>query len=88
MKAGDRVKLIGIPPNLRDQDDMLTLTLFEKCLGQSFVVAEMETVEGLPYAWRYDHHSQGLYVAVGLSPKLKNLMCGESWTVRHQYRQP
>jgi len=26
-----------------------TLTLFEKCLGQSFVVAEMETVEGLPY---------------------------------------
>ena len=49
MKAGDRVKLIGIPPGLRDQDDLPTLTLFEKCLGQSFVVTEMETVEGLPY---------------------------------------
>ncbi len=49
MKAGDRVKLIGIPPNLRDEDDMQTLTLFQKCLGQSFVVAEMEAVEGLPY---------------------------------------
>jgi len=49
MQAGDTVKLIGVPPNLRDEDDMQTLTLFEKCLDQSFVVAEMETVEGLPY---------------------------------------
>lgn len=49
MKAGDRVKLIGIPPGLRDEDDLPTLTLFQKCLGQSFVVAEMETMEGLPY---------------------------------------
>jgi hypothetical protein len=49
MKAGDRVKLIGIPTGLRDEDDLPTLTLFKKCLGQSFVVAEMEAVEGLPY---------------------------------------
>jgi hypothetical protein len=35
MKAGDRVKLIGVPPNLRDEDDMLALTLFEKCLVAS-----------------------------------------------------
>jgi hypothetical protein len=49
MKAGDRVKLIGVPLNLRNDDDLQSLTLFEKCLGQSFMVAEMETVEGLPY---------------------------------------
>ena len=49
MKAGDRVRLIGIPPGLRDEADSPILTLFEKCLGQSFVVTEMETVEGLPY---------------------------------------
>lgn len=49
MKAGDRVRLIGVPPDLRDEDDLQTLTLFKKCLGQSFVVAEMEAVEGLPY---------------------------------------
>jgi hypothetical protein len=39
------------------------------------------------YAWRYDHRSWGLYVAVGLSPKLKSLMCGESWTVRIDARE-
>ena len=25
MKPGDRVKLIGVPPNLRDEDDLQTL---------------------------------------------------------------
>lgn len=49
MKAGDKVKLIGIPPGLKDEDDLPTLTLFEKCLGRSFVVSGMETVEGLPH---------------------------------------
>jgi len=49
MKVGDRVKLIGIPPNLRDDKDLRTRTLFEKCLGKSFPIAELETVEGLPY---------------------------------------
>jgi hypothetical protein len=39
------------------------------------------------YAWGYDHRSHGLYVAVGLSPMLKNLMCGESWTVRIDSRE-
>jgi biopolymer transport protein ExbD len=39
------------------------------------------------YAWRYDHRSQGLYVAVGLSPMLKNFTCGESWTVRIDSRE-
>jgi len=49
MKAGDTVKLIGIPPNLRDAEGMQTQTLFEKCLGQSFVVVEVESIEGVPY---------------------------------------
>ena len=49
MKVGDRVKLIGIPPNLRDIDEMLTRTLFEKCVGRSFTVVALEAVEGLPY---------------------------------------
>lgn len=56
--------------------------------SQILVLMVIPGVVVFHYAWRYDHHSQGLYVAVGLSPKLKNLMCGESWTVRHQYRQP
>ena len=49
MKAGDTVKIIGIPTHLRDEEDMLTRTLFEKCLGQSFVVVEVESTEGVPY---------------------------------------
>ncbi len=47
MKAGDTVKLIGIPPNLQDDEDLQTRTLFEKCLGQFFVVVAVETVEGV-----------------------------------------
>ena len=49
MKAGDKVKLIGIPPNLRDEQDLQTRTLFEKCLGRSFTVIGVESVEGLPH---------------------------------------
>jgi len=49
MKAGDTVKLIGIPPNLRDTGDMRTRTLFEKCLGQTFVVVGVESFEGVSY---------------------------------------
>ena len=49
MKAGDTVKLIGIPPDLRDDDELKTRTLFEKCLGQSFVIVEVEPIEGVPY---------------------------------------
>ena len=49
MKIGDRVKLIGIPPNTRDEDDLLTRTVFEKCLGRTFSIADLETVEGPPY---------------------------------------
>lgn len=47
MKVGDRVKLIGIPPDLRD--DVKTRTLLEKCRGQSFPIADLETVERLPH---------------------------------------
>ena len=48
MKAGDSVRLIGIPPDLNDDAELQTKTLFEKCLGRSFLIDEMETVEGLP----------------------------------------
>lgn len=49
MKIGDRVKLIGIPPDTHDDEELQTRTLFEKCLGKTFTVAGLETVEGLPY---------------------------------------
>ena len=49
MKIGDKVKLIGIPPDAHDGEELQTRTLFEKCLGRIFTVAGLETVEGLPY---------------------------------------
>jgi hypothetical protein len=52
MKAGDRVKLIGIPADAKDDADdaeLQTRTLFEKCLGKSFLVRDMENVDGLRY---------------------------------------
>jgi hypothetical protein len=47
VKAGDRVKLIGIPPNLKDDEVLQTRSLFEKCVGRCFVVAAVEVVDGL-----------------------------------------
>jgi hypothetical protein len=49
MKTGDRVTLVGIPPDVRDKDDMQTRTLFEKCLGQTFVVADVESFHGVQF---------------------------------------
>ncbi len=49
MKAGDNVKLVGVPPNLKDDEDLRTRTLFEKCLGQTFVVAGVESIDGVPF---------------------------------------
>ena len=49
LKAGDTVKLVGIPRNLQDDEDLQTRTLFEKCLGQSVVIVAVESFEGVPY---------------------------------------
>jgi hypothetical protein len=49
MKPGDIAKLIGIPPDVRDDAELQTRTLFERCLGQSFVIAEVESFDGVPF---------------------------------------
>jgi hypothetical protein len=49
VKIGDKVKLIGIPAGLKDDEDLQTRSLFERCLGETFVVAGLETPEGLPH---------------------------------------
>jgi hypothetical protein len=49
MKAGDIAKLIGIPPNVCDDEELQTRTLCEKCLGQSFVITAVESFEGVPF---------------------------------------
>ena len=48
MKVGDRVRLIGIPPGLNDEDTLRTRTLFEKCFGKTFEIMALQVVEGLP----------------------------------------
>ena len=49
MKIGDKVRLIRIPPNLRDDEKLGTCSLFEKCLGKAFPIAGLQSVEGLSY---------------------------------------
>jgi hypothetical protein len=49
MKTGDRVRVVSIPPDVQDQGDTQTRTLFEKCLGQTFVVGDVESFEGVPF---------------------------------------
>jgi hypothetical protein len=49
VKVGDTVRLIGVPPGLPDDDELQTRSLFEKCLGRTFRIVELETVDGLPY---------------------------------------
>jgi len=34
MKAGDKDKLISIPPEVRDDEELQARTLVEKCLGK------------------------------------------------------
>jgi hypothetical protein len=47
MKPGDTAKLIGIPPNVRDDEELQTRTLFNKCLGRSFVIVAVDSFEGV-----------------------------------------
>jgi hypothetical protein len=49
MKAGDTVRLIAIPPDVRNGLELQTRSLFEKCLGKPFLIDALETVDGLPH---------------------------------------
>jgi hypothetical protein len=49
MKIGDKVKVVGIPPDVHDHDDLKTRSLFEKCMGKVFQVEGLEKVEGLDH---------------------------------------
>jgi len=48
VKAGDRVRLIGVPENLLDDEELKTKTLFQQCLGNVFRVEALEHPEGAP----------------------------------------
>jgi Protein of unknown function len=45
VKAGDRAKLIGIPPELPEGNAALqTLATFQKCMGHEFVIAGLNEI--------------------------------------------
>lgn len=46
LKKGDSVKLIGVPPDARDDEHLETRTVFEKCLGKVYEIAAIERVAG------------------------------------------
>ncbi|WP_053235457.1 hypothetical protein [Sandaracinus amylolyticus] len=46
MKPGDRVRLVSVPDGLRDDEQLSTKSLFEACLGRTFVVQAIQPMEG------------------------------------------
>jgi hypothetical protein len=48
VRIGDKVRLIGVPPDIHDDEELQTRRVFEKCLGQIFAVAGLEAVDGIP----------------------------------------
>ena len=47
MRIGDRVRIVGIPPNLPVYADFNTPEVFQKSLGRIFTVSDIHTFEGL-----------------------------------------
>ncbi len=65
MKAGDKVKLIGVPPGLEDFPDLPTKSTFERCVGREFIVAAV-TENGwaeLPIGAVTGNEREKIYVA-------------------------
>ena len=48
-KPGDWVRIVGVPPNLTDEEPMKTRTLFEACLGKIFRIEDVEETDGLRF---------------------------------------
>jgi hypothetical protein len=49
VKVGDKVKIIEIPAGLKNDKDLQTRSLFERCLGESFVITELVSADGLSH---------------------------------------
>ena len=49
MEVGDTVIVTGVPPDVKDDEQLKTRSLLEKCVGRQFVVAGIEQPEGFPY---------------------------------------
>lgn len=49
IKVGDWVRVVGVPPDVVDQQGINTRSVFEKCVGRFFRVEAIEHVEGLAY---------------------------------------
>jgi hypothetical protein len=49
MKIGDRVRIVGIPPNLSQDEEFNTQEIFERCLGHVFTIASIQQVDGLEH---------------------------------------
>lgn len=46
IKPGDRVIVVAVPSDLRDDPRLKTRFLFERCVGRTFVVAGVDEVDG------------------------------------------
>ncbi len=42
IKIGDKVRMTGAPSGLRDEEDMLTKTVFDRCVGRMFTIRDFD----------------------------------------------
>lgn len=49
MNVGDTVRVLTVPPNLKDDKQLKTRHLFELCVGRCFVVQDIESPSELSY---------------------------------------
>jgi hypothetical protein len=47
VNPGDRVRVIAIPSDLRDDPRLKTCEVFQKCLGHTFTVMGIDEIAGL-----------------------------------------
>jgi hypothetical protein len=78
VKRGDIVRLIGIPDDVHDDENLQTRTLFEKCLGKTFQIEDLKRVEGLPT----------ILVQLDVGHVLGKKSCMDSIWVEPQYLEP
>jgi hypothetical protein len=46
---GDKVRIIGVPPDLPEDERLQSRALFERCIGEIFPIVDIAHLEGPPY---------------------------------------
>jgi hypothetical protein len=49
VNVGDRVRVVSVPPNLPEDSQLQTRSLFERCVGKVFVIVSTKRQPGMTH---------------------------------------